>query len=106
MSRKSCECNKPVNPFPAYGQVGCGCEQSNSFGLPILIILILVLLQFGKGGFLGGRKECECSEHDYVEEYRDDCEEEHEECERPIIDNGILFIIALFYLSCCGRKFC
>ncbi|MCM0647086.1 hypothetical protein NBE98_01710 [Clostridium swellfunianum] len=67
------------------------CEQNNLGGLfggsrtpslPTLIILILILLQFnggnlfGKGGYGKGGFES--------------------------VDNGILFIIALFYLSCCN----
>jgi len=47
--------------------------------LPNLIILIRILLQFGDGDLLGKGKGG-------FEE----------------IDNGILFIIALFYLSCCS----
>lgn len=54
--------------------------------LPSLIILILILLQFSRG-----------------------CLDDHRGFEG--IDNGILFIIALFYLSCCNpcnsiREFC
>lgn len=41
--------------------------------LPNLVILILIVLQFSKKGGHGGK-----------------------------FDNGILFIIALFYLSCCN----
>ncbi|PRR79103.1 hypothetical protein CLLI_11650 [Clostridium liquoris] len=43
-----------------------------------LLILILIVLQFN----------CKRERH------------EHEEC---MIDNGILFIIALFFLACCGN---
>lgn len=45
-----------------------------------LLILILIVLQFG------------CR--------RERREHEHEDC---FIDNGILFIIALFFLACCGN---
>lgn len=63
----------------------CKCSEGLEMGgrkptLPGLIILILILLQFTRGGWgntggLGGFEG---------------------------IDNGILFIIALFYLSCCN----
>jgi hypothetical protein len=56
------------------GTGNCCCS------LPTLIILILIVLQFGK-------KDKDCR---------------HEE--GKLVDNGILFIIALFYLSCCGAK--
>jgi hypothetical protein len=51
-----------------------GCKPS----LPTLIILILILLQFSGNNYGVGNKSFEG------------------------IDNGILFIIALFYLSCCN----
>jgi hypothetical protein len=57
-----------------------GCKPS----LPTLIILILILLQFGGNNFLGGNNYAGGGKS-------------HEG-----IDNGILFIIALFYLSCCS----
>lgn len=47
--------------------------------LPNLIVLILILLQFGKNFNFGSS-----------------------EFGRGAVDNGILFIIALFYLSCCN----
>lgn len=59
-----------------FGSGNCCCN------FPTLIILILILLQFSKWG--KGR-------------HHDDCDDGHGK-----IDNGILFIIALFYLSCCN----
>ena len=69
----SCCGNAPVygnTVAPGFGS--CCCN------LPTLVILILIILQFGKGrrtSSEGGGK---------------------------LVDNGILFIIALFYLSCCN----
>jgi hypothetical protein len=74
-----------------YNTCKYGYDQSPSFevgqncccNFKMLVILILIILQFGKKGY-----------HD----------EDHKECEsHQIIDNSILFIIALFYLSCCIR---
>lgn len=86
MSR--CCCKKQVEyrpvPVPAKGN-NCICS------LPTLIILILIVLQFSKPF---GNKCCTDD---------DDYEEGHER-NNPV-GNGILFIIALFFLSCsgCGR---
>lgn len=62
------------------GYLGCGTGMGN-FGsgccnFSCLVILILIILQFGKGKdcFKGGKS----------------------------VDNGILFIIAIFFLACCG----
>ena len=77
-----CECyeNKSI-----FGQGGdCCCS------FPTLIILILIILQFNKGRRRHEECECEC-----------ECEEENRE-DRPLIDNSILFIIALFFLACCN----
>jgi hypothetical protein len=83
-----------------------GCEKNTFFGLgncccdfPTLIILILIILQFNKkgGGFFGGVAPVASGD----------------ECAPPVvpapyfgshnlIDNSILFIIALFFLSCCN----
>ena len=75
MSRKHRKCEQPSDD-----KCGRGCERgSRKPSLPILIILILILLQFSGGnniGPLGGGFAG--------------------------VDNGILFIIALFYLSCCN----
>ncbi|HEY5560236.1 MAG TPA: hypothetical protein VIK72_00520 [Clostridiaceae bacterium] len=49
----------------------------NCCSFPTLVILILIILQFSKKGITGGGKS-------------------------GLVDNSILFIIALFYLSCCN----
>lgn len=69
------------------------CENKSACSFPCLIILILILLQFGRG-----RKGPVC------------CDPCDEPCEGNRfggfgLDSGILFIIALYYLSCacpCG----
>ena len=68
-----------VQPFVGRGVANCICD------FPTLVILILIVLQFSR------RK------HD--EGYGDDCKG------HGPIGNGVLFIIALFFLSCagCGR---
>ncbi len=84
-----------------------GCEKNTFFGLgncccdfPTLIILILIILQFNRkgGGFFGpvapATKVDECGEPvaapvTYFGGHN-------------LIDNSILFIIALFFLSCCN----
>jgi hypothetical protein len=72
---------EPLNLIIKKGEIkmnnNCCCS------LPTLIILILIVLQFSK------------KRHD------EDYHEEHHE-ENPFTDNGILFIIALFFLSCAG----
>lgn len=73
--------NRGMAGRPAYG-IGFGSGYGG-FSFPMLILLILIVLQFGR------------REHD---EY---CEESFENS--PILDNGILFIIAFFFLVCgCG----
>jgi hypothetical protein len=99
MSKKKYDC---------YEEKDCCCEEKNTFlgGLgncccdfPTLIILILIILQFNKKGHYGpigpvvtGSDECG-----------------HSAPIAPsflggmnLIDNSILFIIALFFLSCCN----
>lgn len=71
MSKKHCAGN--------YGLSDCIGLGSRKPTLPNLIILILILLQFNSGDWLGGKG----GYHEGV-------------------DNGVLFIIALFYLSCCN----
>ncbi|MFX0548637.1 hypothetical protein ACOAKC_04810 [Hathewaya histolytica] len=66
----------PYGNYPVAGEYGGkGCCSFSCF-----IILILILLQFS------------CRDH------------RHDDCEREgrTIDKGIIFIIALFYLSCCS----
>lgn len=78
MSRK-CECDfTPAYPTAGFmGNKGCCCS------LPTLIILILIILQFSK--------KCRTSSSS----------DESSHCGK-LVDNSILFIIALFYLSCCN----
>jgi hypothetical protein len=79
MSRKHDKCEKKCDSYGMFDGLFGG---SRTPSLPTLIILILILLQFnGKDGFgkgIGGKGGFES------------------------VDNGILFIIALFYLSCCN----
>lgn len=87
-----------------YGTYGGGFE-GKGFGFSTLIILILIILQFGKG-------KCGCSydkvcDQDYDKDYDKDCDYEKDygydkkRC-KGAVDNGILFIIAIFFLACCG----
>jgi hypothetical protein len=64
--------------------------------LPTLIILILIVLQFSKYN-----KGYGCDRDD---DY-DDCDRRDSKCGNQQVGNGVLFIIALFFLSCagCGR---
>jgi hypothetical protein len=81
------------------------CEKDTFFGLgncccdfPTLIILILIILQFNKkgGGYFGGTAPVasgdDCGHVAPIPYYGD----------HKSIDNSILFIIALFFLSCCN----
>ena len=78
-----CECYENKSIF-GFGGGNCCCS------FPTLIVLILILLQFGAKGRRRDHEDCECEEEECFGE------------ERPTIDNSILFIIALFYLSCCN----
>lgn len=73
MSRKHKHCDQGL-----FDGLGLGSRKPT---LPSLIILILILLQFNGGNFGGSYAGKGGFEG---------------------IDNGILFIIALFYLSCCN----
>jgi hypothetical protein len=77
---------RPVAPAP---MADCICS------LPMLVILILIVLQFSKHG------KTTCCESDVEDDC--DCATTH----RDPVGNGILFIIALFFLACvgCGRGF-
>ena len=93
MSKKCCKedrCEK--NTFLGLGN--CCCD------FPTLIILILIILQFNRrgGGYFGGTAPIvsgdECAPvavapTTYFGSHN-------------LIDNSILFIIALFFLSCCN----
>lgn len=90
MSRRHC---KPMDCKPVYMPQtmdrNCICD------FPTLIILILIVLQFSKQGKKSG--------YDRDDDY-DDCDKKCGK-DNDIIGNGVLFIIALFFLSCagCGR---
>ncbi|MFL0245944.1 hypothetical protein [Candidatus Clostridium stratigraminis] len=95
MGRRKNECCEEKNTF--FGMGNCCCDFST------LIILILIILQFNRrrdwfGGIAPIASEDDCGTS---------------KPQQPIfgctslIDNSILFIIALFFLSCCNpcRKF-
>jgi hypothetical protein len=75
MSRKHEDCN--YNYAEAMQFAALNKKDNCCCSFPTLIILILVLLQFGRKG------------HHHVDGFRQ-------------IDNGILFIIVLFFLACCN----
>jgi hypothetical protein len=78
----------PVAPVAPFGFGG-----GKGVGLSTLIILILIILQFGKGKCdYGYAKDC-----DYGKDVVYD-----KKCTKGYVDNGILFIIAIFFLACCG----
>ena len=95
-----CKC-RPVSmpqvpmtmPMPVAPATNCICD------FPTLIILILIVLQFSRFGKTTGYGYC-----DKDDDYDDCCDRK---CTRgtDLIGNGVLFIIALFFLSCvgCGR---
>ncbi|WP_264850769.1 hypothetical protein [Clostridium omnivorum] len=66
------ECNYNGNGYNGFGIGNCCCN------FPTLVILILIILQFNRR-----RRSSSCGKESTV-------------------DNSILFIIALFYLSCCN----
>jgi hypothetical protein len=70
-----------------YGGYGSGCG-NGCCNFSTFIILILILLQFGKKGFSCGVTDpCQCNSTVVT---------------TSGLDKGIIFIIALFYLSCCS----
>ena len=93
MSKKKDHCFEEKNTFLG-GLGNCCCD------FPTLIILILIILQFNRRGNYGGIAPVAAAAAD--------------ECGSPVvaapsyfgginlIDNSILFIIALFFLSCCN----
>lgn len=98
MSKKHCYCKKDYDCYGRkntfLGGLGnCCCD------FPTLIILILIILQFNrKGGYLGGVKAVVSD---------DGCAPAPAVAPTfwggyNLIDNSILFIIALFFLSCCN----
>lgn len=80
--RGCCANTAPYLPPVMGGFNNCICS------FPTLVILILIVLQFSR-----------CKDHDFDDDGH--CEKE---CRQ--VGNGILFIIALFFLSCagCGRS--
>lgn len=100
MSRKCCcKCRRysPMYMEPAYMEPSCGSMQpygmqgykgGSCCSFSCFIILILILLQFnGRGNnFLGSGDGCDNNNN----------------CNCNGIDKGIIFIIALYYLSCCS----
>lgn len=88
MSRKRHEDCEEKNTF--FGIGNCCCDFST------LIILILIILQFNKRrDFIGGVASSEDP----------DCGTSKPRLifgDNNLIDNSILFIIALFFLSCCN----
>lgn len=97
MSKKYCkhdyDCGEKKNTL--FGLGNCCCD------FPTLIILILIILQFNKKGHWGGVQAVASVASD-------------DGCGTPtavapsfwggnnLIDNSILFIIALYFLSCCN----
>lgn len=82
--------------MPNYGMQMSNYGLTGGFGgnncicsFPTLVILILIVLQFSR-----------CNDRHW-----DDEDHDHDEKECRQVGNGILFIIALFFLSCagCGR---
>jgi hypothetical protein len=123
MSKKRYEscCCQPYG-YQSCG-IGCGSQTGSGIGLPALVILILILLQFNRKGErckVDYVKDCDddYNDHDHCDveydDYDKDCDDdyvkdnrcEHKKGYDQVVDNGILFIIALFYLSCCSKRFC
>ena len=71
---------------------GYGGGNSSYSNIYSLLILILIVLQFTK---------CKKFFHD-----DDECDHDEHECEHGLIDNSVLFIIAIFLLiyCSCGKK--
>jgi len=77
MSRKCCK--KELVTIPVYGG-GPGKKCICNF--PTLVILIIIVLQFSKNK----------GDKDYCDKQQG----------KDLVGNGVLFIIALFFLSCSG----
>ncbi len=70
-----------------YDEKCCDIKQDNCCcSLPTLVVLILIILQFNRRGLYGARNVDGVGSYGVFE----------------TVDNSILFIIALFYLSCCN----
>lgn len=103
-------CRREAMPTPVFVNRpfnNCICS------LPTLVILILIVLQFSKCNDTCKKDndECDYDDHDdHGDDYDDDdehdeCDEEEDKCckhDNQQVGNGILFIIALFFLSCAG----
>lgn len=93
MSKKCYKHDYCENKGTFFGLGNCCCD------FPTLIILILIILQFNKkgGGFFGGTAPVVGG---------DDCAPAPAPVSyfggHNLIDNSILFIIALYFLSCCN----
>jgi hypothetical protein len=87
MSR--CCCKNEMQYKPMVGGLGLGFGGGNNCccNFPMLVILILIVLQFSK------------KKKNYD---RDDCDRDCEGGWGDNIGNGVLFIIALYFLSCCN----
>jgi hypothetical protein len=93
MSKKCCKEDRCENKGTLLGLGNCCCD------FPTLIILILIILQFNKRrhyglpGPVASVDECGAPAPIASVGYFGD---------HNLIDNSILFIIALFFLSCCN----
>jgi hypothetical protein len=136
MSRKHYECCSYQPCYYGGSNYGTKGGSFGLVGITVLILIILQFTKKGCCKDHKDRYECdeeydeydkECEEEydEYDEEDDKECEEEYDEeydeeyCDSeekdykerkkdcsPLVDNGILFIIALFYLSCCGKRCC
>ncbi|MCM0649846.1 hypothetical protein NBE98_15880 [Clostridium swellfunianum] len=94
MSKKCCKENYCENKGTFLGLGNCCCD------FPTLIILILIILQFNKKGNWGFSAP--------VAQAVDECGNSAPVAPgnffggHNLIDNSILFIIALYFLSCCN----
>jgi hypothetical protein len=82
MSKYCCKNEMPCKPMTGglgFGGGNCCCN------FPMLVILILIVLQFAKN-----------------KKGHDDCDRDCEGGWGDHIGNGVLFIIALYFLSCCN----
>ena len=94
MSSKCCCNQRPMAmPMPHCGYQGGGLG-TGCCNFSALIILILILLFFGQS--LAGKRRGPCDEHEGHGGFLGGTG----------IFGGIIFIITLFYLSCCGPGKC
>ena len=86
------------------------CNESNNCicSLPTLIILILIVLQFAKRNKKHDYDDDDCDYEEGSRRRYDKDDYDEDDCyDGKQVDNGLLFIIALFFLSCagCGKGF-